>query len=92
MSYEGTGPLPNCTLDQNNSIGVLLSLAPEQRRDGLRKAIYTLLGDGSHTDGAVMAACQQALVEGSGVPVPKALFAGAVQADAAPVRRVPRHA
>jgi hypothetical protein len=92
MSYEGVGTIPGCTPDQQNSIETLLTLAPGQRHDGLRKQIATLLGGNPpFTDSAVMAATQTALVEGSGVPIPRALFVGA-QADTADTkRRVPRH-
>jgi hypothetical protein len=93
MSYEGVGTIPGCTPDQAASIETLLTLAPEQRHDGLRKQIATLLGGSPpFTDSAVMAAVQQALVEGSGVPIPKALFSGAQAAAADAKRRVSRHA
>jgi hypothetical protein len=82
LPYQGAGPIPGATADQSASVEVLLSMAPSQRRDGLRRAIATALGSPPFTDGEVMAATQTALTDHGGVPVPRALFAGATQAAA----------
>jgi hypothetical protein len=90
INYRGEGPLSNCTPDQNASINVLLNIAPAHAHDGLRREIAKALdGPGPFTDSEVMAATQQMLVDHSGVPIPKALFAGATPV-ADTKRRVPR--
>jgi hypothetical protein len=88
LPYTGAGPVPNCTPDQAAAVEVLLSMAPSQRRDGLRRAIATALGTPPFTDGEVMAATQTALTDHGGVPVPRALFAGATQAAASTKVRI----
>jgi hypothetical protein len=93
-AYTGVGSVPNTTPDQAASIEALLNLAPAARHDGLRREIAKALGDSApFTDGAVMAAAQATLTENSGVPIPKALFAGATPAAStkAPAHRKHEH-
>jgi hypothetical protein len=74
--YSGFGPVPGTTDEQQTAIDFAITIAPPSNADGLRRLIFAGLGGVARdfSDAEVSAAIVVALVNGSGVSIPSALF------------------